>query len=64
MTNLVLTLNLAVAGPDPLSYEDRAELRKALSIWIETNPRLRVIGVEVDGWQERERQAGTKIVNH
>ena len=64
MTNLTLTLNLAVAGT-PMDEWGRSMLERALMLWIESSyPNLRVIDSKADGWQERERQAGTKIVNH
>ena len=65
MTNLTLTLNLAVAGPDGLSEVERATFIGLLEDYINmTFPSLRTIGTKLDGWQERERKAGTKIVNH
>jgi hypothetical protein len=64
MTNLTVTLNLAVAG-EPLNEIERAAFIGLLEDYINmTFPSLRTIGTKLDGWQERERQAGTKIVNH
>ena len=64
MTNLTLTLNLAVSGT-PVDERGCSTLERALMLWIESSyPNIRVIDSKADGWQERERQAGTKIVNH
>ena len=64
MTNLTLTLNLAVAGR-PLTKNGRIALQQDISVHVhETFPNMRVIDINVGGWQEQERQAGTKIVNH
>ena len=65
MTNLTLTLHLAVAGPNELTEVERATFIGLLEDYINmTFPSLRTIDTKLDGWQERERQAGTKIVNH